>query len=126
MRWNSWSQYLTGRTITDPCQTSAPGQPVSVDCQKYLFNQSGCGGNARVPSRGTYDPDPTVKNCKNEKGEAIVCPPNPTVTAAAAAGNKDAIIQFYATAFNQTNDATLSNQAKAASILGCKGITLLQ
>jgi len=119
-RWNSWSQYLTGRTITNPCQTTRPGAPVSVDCQKYLYIQSQC------TSLGTYNPDPTVKNCKNSTGADIVCPPNPTVTSAAAAGNQNGIINFYATAYAQTNDATLSNQARMAAILGCKGPTVLQ
>jgi hypothetical protein len=119
-RWNSWSMFMTGRTITNPCQTTRPGAPVSVDCQKYLFTQSRC------PTPGTYNPDPTVKNCTNSAGAAIVCPPNPTVTTAAAAGNKDAITTFYATAYAQTNDTTLSNSAKAASVLGCTGVNLLQ
>jgi hypothetical protein len=119
-RWNSWSQYLTGRTITNPCQTTRPGAPVSVDCQKYLYTQSQC------TSLGTYNPDPTLKNCKDSAGKDIVCPPNPIVTSAAAAGNQEGIINFYATAYAQTNDATLSNQARMAAILGCKGPTILQ
>ena len=120
VRWNSWSMFMTGRAITNPCQTTKPGEAVSIECQKYLYSQSKC-----VP-QGTYNPDPTAKNCTNSAGAAIVCPPDPTVTAAAAAGNQDAITQFYAKAYTQTNDTTLSNSGKAASVLGCTGVNLLQ
>ena len=119
-KWNESSQFMTGKTITNPCQTNRPGTAVSMDCQKYLYSQSKC------LDIGTYNPDPSKKNCKDSKGQPIVCTPNPTITAAAAAGNQDAITGFYANAYNQTNDSTLSNSAKYAAILGCKGVSLLQ
>ena len=107
--WNAASQYMTGKTISNPCETSRPGARLSNDCLTYLYQQSGC-----LPL-GTNNPDPNKQN-----------PIPQQIQTAQQAGDKTGALNYYSAAYLLANDNSKHNDVRAPAFLGCYGVTLEQ
>jgi hypothetical protein len=103
--WNNASKFMTGKAITNPCQTSDRRVAVSDECNQYLYEQSGC------LDKGTYNP----KKSGYTKPAAISTTKKP-----------EDISEFYAITKQKADNSALSNRDRAAAYEACYGVTLLQ
>jgi hypothetical protein len=108
--WNAASQYMTGRTITSPCDTVRPGTILSYDCLVDLFNKSGCIARA-PPAKGRAYPDRDLS--KNP----------PAIQQAQRAGDKTAALNYYTNLYTVSNDNSKSNNVRRDPQLDCYGVS---
>jgi len=108
LTWNIASEFMTGKTITNPCQTSKPGQALSAACYSYLYNQSGC------LAKGTYNPNTDVNKTYTQP------------SALQGARDQAVVSNFYALTKQTADNNGLTNKQREAAYLGCYGVQLLQ
>jgi len=125
--WNQASMYMTGRPITNPCETAGNG-PITAACLNYLYTDPGTYGNS-VNSHQSLN--------SNNFQQSLVCRPegalNPSKPnglakgkAAAATGGKAAVIRMYKQAYQTANDSNLSNNNRKQAFKDCYGGKILQ
>lgn len=106
--WDAASQYMTGKSISNPCETSDKKMGITADCFNYLYNKSGC------MERGTYNPN-------IEKNPTYVIP-DPIKTTK----NIGDVSEFYTLTRQKANNPALSNKTRENAFLGCYGVILQQ
>jgi hypothetical protein len=106
--WDAASQFMTGKSIGNPCETSDKKMSISTDCFNFLYNASGC------IEKGTYNPN-IAKNPTYVK-------PDPIKTTKNISDVRD----FYATTKQTADNPAISNNDRKASFLGCYGVDLKQ
>ena len=106
--WDAASQFMTGKSIGNPCETSDKKLGISVDCFNYLYNASGCN------ERGTYNPN-IAKN-------STYVIPDPIKTTKNISDVRD----FYARTKQTADNPALSNARRKDAFLACYGVDLKQ
>ena len=124
--WNIVSMFMTGKPISNPCETSGNG-PITSACLNYLYTNPETYGNT-VNQRQSLS--------SNDFQQSLVCRPegalNPSKPdglvkgkAAALRGGKAAVIQMYKDAYQTANNSSLSNSARKQAFKDCYGGKIL-
>jgi len=106
--WDAASQYMVGKSISNPCDTSDRKLGITADCYNYLYNKSGC------MERGTYNPNSAI-NTTYER-------PDPIKITQKISDVSD----FYALTKQTADNPALSNKTREKAFLGCYGVILQQ
>jgi len=132
--WNTVASFCTGKTITSPCDTMNPGDPVSTDCLNYLWQNAG----VNTKSIGTTFTSGANVASLNDNNQDRFCTTKGTMapidvtgnqneTAVAAARSKGtvaAIKAFYDSIHRTANNNTLRNNERKDAVQQCYGIQL--
>ena len=125
--WNTISLYMTGKAITNACETSGKGF-ISDACINFLYTDPATYGNSVQTNESL--------NSQNFQ-ESLVCRPEGALSPtnpeglirgkmAAAKGGKEGVKQLYKAAFQTANNTGLSNSARASALKDCYGAKVLK
>jgi hypothetical protein len=124
--WNNVSMFMTGKAITNACETSGKGF-VSNECINFLYNDSATYGNSVSQNESLDSQD--FQELLVCRPEGALSPSNPDglqrAKTAAAKGGKDAVKQLYRTAFQIANNKSLSNKDRKQALKDCYGANVL-
>ena len=124
--WNTVSLFMTGKAITNACETSGKGF-ISNECINFLYNDSATYGNSVSQNESLDSQD--FQELLVCRPEGALSPSNPDglqrAKTAAAKGGKDAVKQLYRTAFQIANNKSLSNKDRKQALKDCYGANVL-
>ena len=132
--WNSNTTFCTGKTITSPCDTMDPGDPISTDCLNYLWQNAGI----NTKSVGTTFTSGTMVASLNDKNENRFCTTKGTMAPINSSGNQNqeaiaaareqgsvsAIKALYDSIHKTANDNSLRTNQRKTAVQQCYGIVL--
>jgi hypothetical protein len=124
--WNNVSLFMTGKAITNACETSGKGY-VTTDCLNFLYSDPGTYGNSVGQNQSLNSQDfQTSLICRPE---GALSPSNPEglmrAKAVAAKGGKEAVKQLYRNAYITANNTSLSNADRKQGLKDCYGVKVL-
>jgi len=124
--WNNISLFMTGKAITNACETSGKGY-VTTDCLNFLYSDPGTYGNSVGQNQSLNSQDfQTSLICRPE---GALSPSNPEglmrAKAVAAKGGKEAVKQLYRNAYITANNTSLSNADRKQGLKDCYGVKVL-
>ena len=125
--WNSVSLFMTGKAITNACETTGKGF-VSQECINFLYTDPGTYGNSVQPNESLDSQD--FQEPRICRPEGALNPANPDgllrAKAAAAKSGQDGVKLLYKTAFQTANNTSLGNSDRASALKDCYGATILK
>lgn len=129
--WSAASVFMTGVSITSPCQNQPPSGPLTAECLTYLYTNGGANNSIDKSTGPTYTLGIAYAT-QDACGNAVYCTPdgtlNPATTgglkAGQAAGGIAGVQALYNTAHKTANDNTLPNDQRRAAIQQCYGDVL--
>jgi hypothetical protein len=124
--WNNISLFMTGKAITNACETSGKGY-ITTDCINFLYTDPATYGNSVGLNQSLNSQDFQAGLVCRPEG--ALNPANPEglarAKAVAAKGGKEAVKELYKTAFQTANNTSLSNQDRKQGLKDCYGATVL-
>ena len=124
--WNNVSLFMTGKAITNACETSGKGF-VSNECINFLYSDSATYGNSVSQNESLDSQD--FQELLVCRPEGALSPSNPDgllkAKAAAAKGGKEAVKLLYRTAFQIANNKSLPNKDRKQALKDCYGANVL-
>ena len=124
--WNKASMFMTGKAITNACETSGRGF-VTTECINFLYNDSGTYGNSVTPNESLDNQD--FEDTRVCRPEGALSPSNPDglmrAKAAAAKGGKQGVKDLFKAAFQKANNTSLSNNDRKQALKDCYGAKVL-
>ena len=133
--WNIVTSFCTGQTITSPCDTMNPSEPISTDCLNYLWQNAG----VNTKSVGTtYTSGSRMASLHSNNDQDQFCTSaglmspidssgkqnQDAITTARRQGPIAAIKSFYDSINITANNNTLRNSERKVSVKQCYGIEL--
>ena len=132
--WNSYTTFCAGKTITSPCDTMNPGDPISTDCLNYLWQNAG----VNTKSVGTTFTSGTTLASLNDQNQNRFCTTKGTmapinssgnqnqeaIAAARAQGSVSAVKALYDSIHKTANNNSLRTNQRKTAVQQCYGILL--
>jgi len=124
--WNNASMFMTGKAISNPCETKGGTGPITTDCLNFLYTDPGTYGTTQQnQSLDSQDFQQSLV-CRPE---GALSPSNPDglarAKAAALRTGKDGVKALYKSAFQTANNTSLSNDDRKQSLKDCYGVKVL-
>ena len=129
--WSAASVFMTGVSITSPCQNQPSNGPLTAECLTYLYTNGGATNSIDKSTGPTYTLGVTYAT-QDACGNAVYCTPEGTLNPATPAGLKAgqggggiaAVKAAYDMVHRVANDNTLPNTQRRAAIQQCYGDVL--
>jgi hypothetical protein len=124
--WNNVSMFMTGKAISNPCETKGGKGPITTDCLNFLYTDPGTYGTTQQNQSLDSQDFQQQLVCRPE---GALSPSNPDglarAKAAALRNGRDGVKALYKSAFQTANNTSLSNQDRKQSLKDCYGVKVL-
>jgi hypothetical protein len=125
--WNNASMFMTGKTISNPCETKGGTGPITTECLRFLYTDPATYGSAQQKQSLDSKDFQKALVCRPE---GALNPSNPEgltrAKAEALRNGKDGVKALYKSAFETANNTSLSNEERKMALNDCYGAKVLK